>query len=135
MASATVFGMTRSSSRKRFGTGWVGLALLLGLWVGVGCATTPKVDWDARLGLYTYDQAVLELGPPDRATQLSDGTTVAEWFGRPGAGVSFGVGTGFYGGRTGVGVGQTVSPGRSVPVLRLTFDPEGYLASWTRVRR
>jgi hypothetical protein len=127
--------MTKWSLREQVDAGWFWLALLLALWVGVGCATTPKIDWDARLGVYTYDQAVLELGPPDRATQLSDGTTVAEWFGRPGAGVSFGVGTGFYGGGTGVGVGQTVSPGRSVPVLRLIFDPEGYLASWASVRR
>lgn len=101
----------------------------------VGCSSTPRVDWNARIGVYTYDQAVMEMGPPDRATQLSDGSTVAEWFLRRGSSVSFGVGTGFYGPRSGVAVGQTVSPGRPGVFLRLTFDPEGRLVSWARIRR
>src|SRR4051812_26414170 len=44
-----------------------------------GCATAPKIDWNSRIGNYTYDQAVLELGPPDRMAPLTDGTKVAEW--------------------------------------------------------
>ncbi len=44
----------------------------------VGCAT-PHVDWTARIGVYTYDQAVLDYGPPDKQVRLQDGTTVAEW--------------------------------------------------------
>lgn len=48
-----------------------------------GCATTPKIDWQTRVGSYTYDQAITEFGPPDKAAKLSDGTTVAEWLERP----------------------------------------------------
>jgi hypothetical protein len=44
-----------------------------------GCATTPKIDWQSRVGAYTYDQAVTELGPPDKVARLTTGVTVAEW--------------------------------------------------------
>ena len=43
-----------------------------------GCATT-QIDWGSRIGTYTYDEAVLELGVPERQATLSDGTIVAEW--------------------------------------------------------
>lgn len=59
--------------------------VLLGLiFLGAGCATT-RVDWGSRIGNYTYDQAVLELGVPDRQATLSDGTIVAEWLRRRGS--------------------------------------------------
>jgi hypothetical protein len=108
---------------------------LLVVLVGAACATTPRIDWNSRIGVYSYDQAVLEMGPPDRASQLSDGSIVAEWLVGRSGGVSVGVGTGFYGRRSGFGVGQTMSPGRAGVFLRLTFDPEGRLMDWARVRR
>lgn len=43
-----------------------------------GCAT-EKIDWTARIGHYTCDQAVMDFGPPDKSARLSDGTTVDEW--------------------------------------------------------
>lgn len=49
-----------------------------------GCATT-RIDWGNRIGSYTYDQAVLELGVPERQATLSDGTVVAEWLRRRGS--------------------------------------------------
>ena len=49
------------------------------------CATT-KVDWNSRVGLYTFDDAIGEMGVPDRQATLTDGSTVAEWLvGRGGA--------------------------------------------------
>src|ERR1039458_7493673 len=48
-----------------------------------GCVTTSRIDWASRVGNYTYDQAVAEFGPPDKAAKLSDGATVAEWQERP----------------------------------------------------
>ena len=45
----------------------------------IGCATPSKVDWQSRVGSYSYDAAVRELGVPDRETTLGDGSRVAEW--------------------------------------------------------
>ncbi len=47
-----------------------------------GCAT--KIDWSSRVGRYNYDDAIRELGVPDRSAMLSDGSTVAEWLRRRG---------------------------------------------------
>jgi hypothetical protein len=112
------------------------MVIVMGMvFFGVGCSSTPKIDWDSRIGTYTYDQAVIELGPPDRSAELSDGHQVLEWYVGSGSAVSFGVGTGFYGRSSAVGVGQSVGSGPSGRYLRLTFDPEGRLAQWERVRR
>jgi hypothetical protein len=103
----------------------------------VGCASTPKVDWAARVGNYTYDQAVVELGPPDKSATLTNGTRVAEWVQRASqrGSVSFYGGTGFYGGGSGVSVGTGVSPRPADRALRLTFDQEGRLLSASDTRR
>ena len=60
------------------------LKLFLSLAVAVllaGCAT-HRIDWNARVGGYTFDQAVTDFGPPDKQAKLSDGQTIAEWITR-----------------------------------------------------
>ena len=113
-------------------TAWVaafGTAFLL----SAGCKSTPKVDWNQRVGNFTYDQAVAELGPADKTAKLSDGKMVADWITRgSGGGFSFGVGTGFYGSHSAVGVGQTVATAPGDRVLRLTFGPDDKLVSWSK---
>ncbi|MEY4385195.1 MAG: hypothetical protein RLY20_478 [Verrucomicrobiota bacterium] len=107
-----------------------GCALLLS-----GCASKPKVDWNARIGNYTFDQAVIELGPPARQSDLSDKRKVAEWVTGYSGGSSMSIGFGGYGGygrRTGVGVSQTVGSGGYEYILRLTFAPDGKLIEWKR---
>jgi hypothetical protein len=114
---------------------WIGLMLVAGLLATAlgGCKSTPKVDWNTRVGAYTYDQAVTELGPPDRATKLSDGKIVAEWIKHgSGGGFSFGVGTSMSSGHGGVGVGQSVGTGPRDHVLRLVFDTDNKLSSWSK---
>jgi len=107
---------------------------------GVGCAS-KKVNWQSRVGNYTYDQAVAELGPPDKQTVLSDGNKVAEWITDRGSrgGVGIGFGTGSYGYRsgvsTGVGIGQTIGGSSYERFLRLTFLPDGKLLSWQKDSR
>jgi hypothetical protein len=59
------------------------VAAALSLILLAGCLA-PKIDWQARIGNYTYDQAVVEFGPPDKSAKLTDGTTVAEWLTRRG---------------------------------------------------
>src|SRR5687768_13455237 len=98
--------------------------LLLTTLLLVACAT-KKIDWATRLDNYTYDQAVVELGPPDKSARLSDGTTIAEWYQRR-QGPSVGLGVGVWQAPVGVGIGVPVS-GSDVRVLRLTFDPSGVL--------
>lgn len=102
------------------------VALLL-----VACAS-KKIDWGTRVDSYTYDQAVVELGPPDKAAKLSDGTTIAEWYERR-SGPSIGLGTGVGVGPVGVGIGVPISGG-GVRVLRLTFNADGVLRSTNQKR-
>jgi hypothetical protein len=102
-----------------------GLCLVLGL---TACAT-PRVDWPARVGHYTYQQAVAEMGKPEKQDKLADGTVVAEWL--AGRGYTF----------------THSSPGAEGPFyptypatytapsqfLRLTFGPDGQLAAWKKL--
>ena len=106
--------------------------VLIALFMLLGCSTTKKVDWNTRVGNFTYDQAVAELGPPDKQATLSNTNTVAEWITRRSGGSSISFGTGFYGSGGGVGVGQTVNSSGSDRWLRLVFDPDGRLVSWSK---
>ena len=105
-----------------------------------GCAT-QRIDWSARVGSYTFDQAIAEFGPPDKQAKLTDGSLVAEWLTRRGyhqvyAGGFYGAG-GFH--------GSAFCPGPYPPqyldsyspdyFLRLTFGPDGRLKSWKRFAR
>lgn len=103
--------------------------------VNPGCASTPKPDWNQRVGNYTFDDAVRELGPPSGSTRLEDGSTVAEWFLKYGSQMSFGFGTSMYGGGAGVGVGQSVTTPPKAHYLRLIFDPENKLQRWEKFQR
>ena len=107
-----------------------------------GCSST-KVDWNSRIGVYTYDQAIAELGPPDKSARLSDESTVAEWMTRRGSPGSSGMAYGggvygrpysggyrYYGGPT--FYVQTPTPDW---FLRLTFGPDGRLREWKKVAR
>jgi hypothetical protein len=117
----------RISDRRALALGAV-LVVLLGSFL-TGCKSTPPIDWNSRVGTYTYDNAVMEMGPPDKSTTLTDGKVVADWIRITGSSsVSFGVGTGFPG--ASVGVGQTYNGGYNQRILRLTFDTDSKLVSW-----
>ena len=105
------------------------LALLLS-----GCAT-PHIDWSSRIGTYTFDNAIVELGPPDKQAKTQDGTLVADWmtergytYGFP----SYGGGALFYYGGPPYPVYTHTSPDR---FLRLTFGPDGRLKAWSTFMR
>ena len=106
------------------------------------CASGPKAridtaDWGSRIGTYTYEEALAELGEPDVIGESSEGM-IAEWVIRrsPMVSFSFGFGSGSYGHHTGtgIGVGTSVTPPPSGEYLHLRFDKDGKLAEWTRVR-
>jgi hypothetical protein len=115
--------------------------LLASLTVMLGCASHPKpnfsADWTSRIGVYTYDQAVAELGRPVVSGESSEGKT-AEWTIQRSAGVTFGVGVGqgFYGPHSavGVGTGTSFTPPPSGEYLRLQFDKDGKLKEWSKVK-
>ena len=99
-----------------------------------GCAS-PKIDWAGRIGGYTYDQAVVEFGPPDKQAKLEDGTIVADWLTRHGYTHSYGAG-GYFGPR-GYGsyspyAGPYLESYSPDYFLRLTFGSEGKLKSWKK---
>ena len=93
------------------------LGLLLSTLLLSGCATR-RIDWNSRVGQYTYDDAITELGVPDRSATLSDGTLVAEWLTSRGS--SYATAHGFHNWRF-----QTYDisqfPDR---YMRLVFSPE-----------
>jgi len=120
--------------------------LTAGLLMTAGCASSsnkpakvdPKtVNWSERVGTYTYDQAVGELGRPSIVGESSEGRT-AEWVLRrsPRMSFGFGVGGGSFGSSSGVGVGvgSSVSPPPHGENLRLTFAPDGKLKAWSKVK-
>jgi hypothetical protein len=112
-----------------------------------GCASSPKpnlskaeaskVNWSERVGAYTYDQALADLGKPEIIGESGSGKT-AEWVLQrsPRMSFGFGVGGGSFGGGSGVGVGvgSSVSPPPRGENLRLVFDKEGKLREWVRVK-
>ena len=103
-------------------------ALVLAVVFISGCATAPPVDWNSRVGHYTYAQAVHELGPPNRQSHLSSGATISKWFLPPGGPATMpnnGMNNGF-------GVGQSISVGLNDRYLQLTFDTKGVLTDWSR---
>lgn len=97
----------------------------------LGCASA-KVNWEARVGNYTYDQAVLDYGPPDRSATLTDGTKVSEWLQYRGytRGSVSTFGGSYYGGRW---VHHYAEPASPDQFLRLTFTPDGKLKAWRKV--
>ena len=123
-------GMKDFASAGSFGhfSGLLALAACL----LAGCATKPNVDWNNRIGTFTYDQAIAELGPPDRQSKLTDGKTVAVWITGSSGGSSLSVGPGVHGSHRAVGVSQSAGSDGSGRVLRLTFDAEGRLAACSK---
>jgi hypothetical protein len=113
------------------------LTLLPGSCASGTKATVKDIDWGSRIGTYTYEEALAELGEPNVMGESSEGK-IAEWVLRQSPMVSFGFGfgTGGYGHHTstGVGVGTSVSPPPSGEYLHLRFDKDGKLAEWTKVR-
>jgi hypothetical protein len=109
------------------------LPALLAAFLLAGCVTGPKIDWAARVGHYTYEQAVLELGPPDKVARLDSGIIVANWITHQGYAYATTVGApvyGYYpGGVAMAGYTQGYSPSY---YLRLTFGTDGKLTGWKK---
>jgi hypothetical protein len=97
-----------------------------------GCLT-PRIDWNARIGQFSHDQALMELGPPDKAASLSDQSIVAEWL------ISRGYTTyyppiayGFAPWNASPYYGSSFMQSSPNYFLRLTFGPDHLLRTWKR---
>ena len=103
----------------------------------VGCAS-QRIDWSARVGSYTFDQAVLDMGPPDKQAKLQDETLVAEWLTRRGGYSPSYIGPAYYHPYSpwyyGGYYGYTESSWPDY-FLRLTFNPDGKLTAWKKFSR
>ena len=138
-----VSGMTRfvRTDHRVWAASAARLVAILGICVFLtGCAGT-KIDWNSRVGIYTYDQAVTELGPPDKSAKLTDGTAVAEWMtrrGYSGGSVGFMYGYGYpYHGYPYYHYPSYYLAEPPAPdyFIRLTFGPDGKLQAYKRVAR
>ena len=106
-----------------------------------GCASHPKVDgnidWNSRIGAYTYDAAVTDLGKPDVFAETREGRS-GEWILKrsPRLSFGFGLGQGVYSSHSavGVGVGTSVSPPPHGEYLRLKFGSDNKLTEWSKVK-
>ena len=102
------------------------LLLLAGL---AGCETYGRADWKSRVGSFTYDDAVKELGPPEGKETLTDGTIVAQWITSHGRIYATSSGSSYWGPRT-LNVDSTPDG-----YLQLQFGPDHKLAAWKRLMK
>jgi hypothetical protein len=108
--------------------------MLLAALLLAGCAT--PIDWNARIGVYTYNQAVKDYGPPESQTTLKDGSIVADWMTERGTVVTtqnpYAYRPGYYSMNGYYGPGWRNSSTTYFPAqfLRLAFGPDGQLKEW-----
>lgn len=109
----------------------IGVVLVMGaLLGGSGCAAQRMAEmrasvqekWDARKEshAFTYDAAVVELGPPSAKAELDSGGRVVTW-------------TWNHGSRSVIVPAGNIAVARSysrVETLELIFDEKGVLSSW-----
>src|ERR1700722_18358595 len=117
--------MTTTLSARRLGL--VLIPLFLGLFL-VGCATTgtPAVDWNSRVGNYTFDQAKAELGAPTLVTKTPEAGPVCNWLTRANPGTP-GMDTVPRAGGVDQPTSQALSSLPKSEYLILTFDAGGKL--------
>ncbi len=110
--------------------------LVLGLIVAfaglTGCLT--RSDWNHRIGVYTYSDAVREFGSKGSTVQYPDGILVAEWLVEKGTRDEIGFGVeGTHEAPSNVGKSNSpLIPKTLDHYLRLTFGPDGKLQKWSR---
>jgi hypothetical protein len=111
---------------KFFSWRWVLVGLLW--FIGVGCETYGKADWKSRVGHYSWDQAIEELGPPESEAKTSDGSRVASWVISRSRTYSTAIRGPMYWSWSGQDVTTTAESH-----LLLTFNAQSQLKAWKRI--
>jgi hypothetical protein len=121
------FGFTDPVVREFNRVRW--LFLLLGVWLVTGCQSGANELWSGRVGTYSMDEAIKELGPADRQATTTDGITVAQWLVSRSRIYSRNPGFASW--------GLFNSDISSTPdlYLQLTFGRDGRLSSWKKVMK
>ncbi len=97
-----------------------------------GGATSQQAAWSNRVGSLTYEQAVIELGPPNKTNSVTDGGLIAQWVTGRTTGNAFNAADDASG--PFVGYHPTLSRLPS-HVLALEFGPDHKLVQWAKVTR
>ena len=108
--------------------GWRWVLCLLMTVVGAGCETYGKADWKARVGQFSWDQAIEELGPPESEAKTSDGSRVASWVISRSRTYSTAVRGPLFWSWSGQDVTTTAESH-----LLLAFNAQGQLKAWKRI--
>jgi hypothetical protein len=111
---------------KVFSWRWVLVGLIC--FLGVGCETYGKADWKSRVGHYSWDQAIEELGPPESEAKTSDGSRVASWVISRSRTYSTAIRGPMYWSWSGQDVTTTAESH-----LLLTFNAQSQLKAWKRI--
>lgn len=109
-----------------------------------GCASKPSADWAGRVGSYSFNDAVRELGEPEQLVTLPDGGREADWLLRRGTSGSSAQATWRMGDISTIGTFRDTQLGpdwkKSRPatpdrLLRLTFGADAKLSGSAEVTR
>ena len=111
------------------GVRWLGVTAFVLLFLA-GCSTTPKINWNERIGTFSWNDALAELGQPNRVTELEGGVKSAEWVTTRGLKGPTQAQAPIYAGGEIVNPDQTSGWNAPDKVLRLMFTPDGKLFDW-----
>jgi hypothetical protein len=101
-----------------------------------GCAGTQGIDWDKRIGNYSYDDMRGDYGQPWKTQIAADGFKTCDWpvYVR----VSWQTHTGYdytYGRDYFPITDQPNASGGVKYFYRMTFDAKGLLTKWEKIKR
>ncbi len=113
------------------GLGRLCVPTLLVVGLLMGCSTA-SVNWDKRVGVYSWQDALTELGPPARVADLAGGVKAAEWITPRTTGLPTAAST--HSSLRAASIDASPNYGNTAPdkVLRLSFTPDGKLIDWDR---
>lgn len=97
-----------------------------------GCSTTSSVSWDKQIGVYSWDDALADLGPPDQVDDQPGGVKMAVWSKERSVGITPTADAPPYVLRETLSAGPAYGSTAPAKVLRLSFTPDGKLFDWER---